>query len=278
MNMKKSTKKAIPILVLATIIAILFLLPLVWMLFTSFKTLSESMASSNIFPEVWTMENYSGIFSTVSDAPIIKWLFNTAFVTAVGTIIVVVVDILAAYSLARLNVPGKKIILVMIFAALAIPGIVTLFPAFYMFKSVNLLDTFVPLILPYTASTMGVFLMYNFLLSFPKDLEEAAYLDGASQWQILYHVIFPAIKPVAMTLGVITFLGIYNDFLWPSLVVNSNDMKTITLGIATLIQGANFVNPAKMMASTVIATIPAIIVFLLANKYIVKSVTNTGIK
>jgi len=276
--MKRSTRKAIPLLTLATIIAILFLLPLIWMVFTSFKTLSESMASSSILPQVWTLEDYTGIFSSVTEAPIFRWLFNTTFITAIGTIIVVVVDILAAYSLARLNVPGKKVILGMIFAALAVPGIVTLFPAFYMFKEVGLLDSYIPLIMPYTASTMGVFLVYNFLLSFPKDLEEAAYLDGASQWQILYHVIFPAIKPVAMTLAVITFLAIYNDYLWPSLVTNSNEMKTITLGIATLIQGSNFVNPAKMMASTVIATIPAVVIFLLANKHIVKSVTNTGIK
>ncbi|MBY0097218.1 carbohydrate ABC transporter permease [Mesobacillus maritimus] len=276
--MKRSTRKAIPLLTLATIIAILFLLPLIWMVFTSFKTLSESMASSSILPQVWTLENYTGIFSSVTEAPIFRWLFNTTFITAIGTIIVVVVDILAAYALARLNVPGKKVILGMIFAALAVPGIVTLFPAFYMFKEVGLLDSYIPLIMPYTASTMGVFLVYNFLLSFPKDLEEAAYLDGASQWQILYHVIFPAIKPVAMTLAVITFLAIYNDYLWPSLVTNSNEMKTITLGIATLIQGSNFVNPAKMMASTVIATIPAVVIFLLANKHIVKSVTNTGIK
>jgi multiple sugar transport system permease protein len=278
MKMKRSTRKAIPLLILATIIAILFLLPLIWMVFTSFKTLSESMASSSILPQVWTLENYTGIFSSVSEAPIIRWLFNTTVITALGTIIVVVVDILAAYSLARLNVPGKKVMLGMVFAALAIPGIVTLFPAFYMFKEVGLLNSYIPLIMPYTASTMGVFLVYNFLLSFPKDLEEAAYLDGASQWQILYHVIFPAIKPVAMTLAVITFLAIYNDYLWPSLVTNSNEMKTITLGIATLIQGSNFVNPAKMMASTVIATIPAVVIFLLANKHIVKSVTNTGIK
>lgn len=276
--MNKTTRRAIPILILATIIAILFLLPLIWMLFTSFKTLSDSLASTSFFPSNWTLENYTSIFNSVSEAPIFKWLFNTAFITAIGTILVVVVDILAAYALARLNVPGKKVILGMILLSLAVPGIVTLFPAFYMFKSFNLLDTFVPLILPYTAGTMGVFLIYNFLISFPKDLEEAAHIDGASQWQILIHVIFPAIKPVAMTLGVITFLAIYNDFLWPSLVTNSNEMKTITLGIATLIQGSNFVNPAKMMASTVIATIPAIIVFLIANKYIVKSITNTGIK
>lgn len=276
--MKRRNRKNIVIISIAIVIAMLFLLPLVWMVFTSFKTLSESMSSSAILPREWTLQNYIDVFSASTDAPIILWLFNTAIITAVGTVLVVAVDVLAAYALARLNVPGKKIILGFIVGALTIPGIVTLFPAFYMFKSANLLDTFVPLILPYTASTLGVFLIYNFLLSFPKDLEEAAYIDGASQWDILRHVIFPAIKPVVMTLGVITFMAIYNDYLWPSLVVNSNEMKTISLGIANLIQGANFVNPAKMMASTVVATIPAIVVFLIANKYFVKSVTNSGIK
>lgn len=276
--MKRQQQKNLIVISLAIVIAIMFLLPLVWMVFTSFKTLSESMSSSAILPKVWTLQNYIEIFSTGTDAPIILWIINTAIITTVGTILVVVFDILAAYSLARLNVPGKKIIIGMIVGALTIPGIVTLFPAFYIFKSLNLLDTFFPLILPYTASTMGVFLIYNFLLSFPKDLEEAAYIDGASQWDILRHVIFPAIKPVATTLGIITFMAIYNDYLWPSLVINTNEMKTITLGIATLIQGSNFVNPAKMMASTVVATIPAIVVFLMANKYFVRSVTNSGIK
>ncbi|MCZ2258581.1 carbohydrate ABC transporter permease [Sporosarcina sp. G11-34] len=276
--MNRRQIKNLFVISLAIFIAILFLLPLIWMIFTSFKTLSESMSSAAILPKVWTLQNYIEIFSSTSDAPIIRWIFNTAVITAIGTILVVVIDVLAAYTLARLDVPGKKVIIGMIIGALTIPGIVTLFPAFYIFKSMNLLDTFIPLIFPYTASTMGVFLIYNFLLSFPKDLEEAAYMDGASQLQILRHVIFPAIKPVTTTLGIITFMAIYNDYLWPSLVVNSNEMKTITLGIATLIQGSNFVNPAKMMASTVVATLPAIVVFLMANKYFVRSVTNSGIK
>lgn len=276
--MKKSNKKSIPIVIIAVFLSILFLLPLVWMIFTSFKTLGESMSSTSILPKEWTLVNYTEMFTDASQAPIILWLFNTGIVTLIGTVLVVIVDILAAYALARLNVPGKKVILLLVVGALTIPGIVTLFPAFYLFKSVNLLDTFIPLIFPYTASTLGVFLIYNFLLSFPKELEEAAYLDGANQWDILMKVIFPTIKPVVMTLGVITFMNIYNDYLWPSLVVNSNEMRTITTGIASLIQGSNFVNPAKMMASTVIATIPAIIVFLYANKYFVKSVTNSGIK
>ncbi|ANN35517.1 ABC transporter permease (plasmid) [Bacillus thuringiensis serovar coreanensis] len=274
---EKKIKNTILVIV-ATILAVLFILPLVWMVFTSFKTLGESISSSTLLPKVWTFENYSNLFNSASDVKILLWTFNTALITAVGTFLVIVVDILAAYALARLNVPGKKIILGIVIIALTIPGIVTLFPAFYMFKNFNLVDTYIPLILPYSAGTMGVFLIYNFLRSFPKELEEAAYLDGASQWDVLVKVIFPSIKPVVTTLAVITFLSIYNDYLWPSLVTNSNEMKTLTLGIATLIQGSNFVNPAAMMASTVVATLPALIIFLWANKYFVKGVTNSGIK
>jgi multiple sugar transport system permease protein len=276
--MKRRKTKNIVLVIVALLIAFLFLLPLIWMLFTSFKTLSESMSSSTILPKEWTFENYTSIFASTSDTPIIRWILNTGIVTIIGTLLVVFVDVLAAYALARLRVPGKKVILAFVVGALTIPGIVSLFPAFYIFKSFNLLDTFIPLTVTYSAGSMGVFLIYNFLLDFPKDLEEAAYIDGASQWTILRHVILPSIRPVMATLAVITFMAIYNDYLWPSIVVNSNEMKTLTLGIATLVQGSNFVNPARMMASTVIATIPAIIVFLICNKYFVKSATNTGIK
>lgn len=278
--MRKKTLRASSIinLIFATLLGFLFLVPILWMIFTSFKTLSESMASASLLPSLWTLENYRSLFSDTEDAPILRWILNTGIVTTAGTLCVVFVDVLAAYSLARLNFPGKKIILVMIVAALTIPGIVTLFPAFYLFKELGLMDSYIPLIFPYSAGTMGVFLIYNFLLSFPKELEEAAQIDGASQWKILFTVVFPAIRPAVLTLAVITFLGIYNDYLWPLLVTNDPQMKTVTTGIASLIQGSNFVNPAKMMASTVVATMPALIIFLITNRYFVKSVTNSGIK
>lgn len=272
----KKTNKVV--LIAAIALSMLFLLPLLWMVFTSFKTLSESLSSSSLLPKSWTLDNYKNIFFESVDAPIIRWLLNTAFVTLVGTLLVVFIDILAAYSLARLELPMKRLFLGIIVMALTIPGIVSLFPSFFIFKSFSLIDTYIPLIFPYASSSMGVFLIYNFLKGFPKDLEEAALIDGATQWQILRHVVFPSIKPVAATLAVITFLAIYNDFLWPSLVTNELEMKTITVGIANLITGSNFVNPARMMASTVVATIPALIIFIYANKFFVKSVTNTGIK
>lgn len=236
------------------------------------------MASSALLPEQWTMENYGSIFGVGADVPVLRWLLNTGIVTLAGTALVVFVDVLAAYALARLNLPGKKYFLSMVIAALTIPGIVTLFPAFYLFRQFDLINTYAPLILIYSANTMGVFLIYSFLRGFPKDLEEAAIIDGASLWQILRFVIFPAIRPVVATLSVLTFLTIYNDFLWPSVVTSTDEMKTVTVGVANLVQGANFVNPGRMMAATLVATLPALIIFVAANKYFVKSVMSSGIK
>lgn len=276
--MKHSKKINIILLVIATIIAYVCLIPLLFMFFTSFKGLSESISSSTLLPQVWTLENYIKLLGDVATAPILKWLVNTTIITGLGTVSVLVVDVLAAYALARLNVPFAGKIITLIIWVMTIPGIVTLFPSFYIFKNLGLLDGFAPLILPYTSNAMGVYLIYNFLKEFPVALEEAATIDGASLFTILKNVIFPAIKPVVMTLGFITFLGIYNDYLWPSIVIRSNEMKTITVGIGSLVLGANFVNPGVMMAATVFAVFPALVLFLIVNKYIVKGVTNVGIK
>lgn len=276
--MKHSKKVNAVLLVLAAIIAWICLVPFFFMLFTSFKGLAESVSSTSLLPQIWTLENYKSLLADVTTAPVFRWLLNTALITGVGTLSVLVVDILAAYALARLRVPFKGKILALIIWVMTIPGIVTLFPSFYIFKNLNMLDGFLPLILPYTANAMGVFLIYNFLKDFPPALEEAAVIDGAGLFQILKSVIFPSIKPVVMTLGFITFLNIYNDYLWPSIVVSSNEMKTVTVGIGSLVLGANFVNPGVMMAATVFAVFPSLLLFFAVNKYIVKGVTNVGIK
>lgn len=276
--MKKSKGKNILILLLATLLALLFLLPLIFMVLTSFKALGEAMSTSSLLPKTWTLENYKSIFGITADVPVLRWLLNTAIVTAIGTLLVVFVDVLAAYSIARLNLPGKRFFFLVVVAALTVPTIVTLFPMFYLFRQFNLIDTYAPLILVYSANTMGVFLIYSFLRGFPKDLEEAAIIDGASLWQVLRFVIFPAIRPVVATLSVLTFLTIYNDFLWPSVVTSADEMKTVTVGVANLVQGSNFVNPGRMMAATVVATLPALVLFVAANRYFVRSVISSGIK
>lgn len=276
--MKAKDFSKIFLILFACIVAYLFLLPLMFMVFTSFKGVAEAMTSTTLLPKQWTLENYKELFANTATAPIMRWLFNTAVVTVAGTALRIVTSVLAAYALARLPVPGKKFILVALIWAMAIPEIVTFFPLFYIFKQVGGLNTFWPLILPSGSGVMCIYLIYNFLLSFPKELEEAGYVEGANVFQVLWHIVLPSVKPIVITQAFITFLGLYNSYLWPSLVINRNETRTITLGIAALVLGENYTNPGLMMASTLVSVLPVILIFMFANKYIVKGFTQSGIK
>ena len=275
--MKKNISKIL-LLMMACIIAYLFLLPLLFMVFTSFKGVAESVTSTTLLPKEWTFENYIELFHNTDTSPVIQWLINTAIITICGTALRIPTTVLAAYALARLNVPGKKIILIGLIWAMAIPEIVTYFPLFYIFKQIGGLNTYWALILPSGSGVMCIYLIYNFLIDFPKELEEAGLVEGANIFQILWHIVLPSVKPVVITQAFITFLGLYNSYLWPSLVINKNETRTITLGIAALVLGENYTNPGMMMASTVVSVIPVMIIFIFANKYIVKGFTHSGIK
>lgn len=275
--MKKNISKIL-LLMMACIIAYLFLLPLLFMVFTSFKGVAESVTSTTLLPKEWTFENYIELFHNTDTSPVIQWLINTAIITICGTALRITTSVLAAYALARLNVPGKKIILIGLIWAMAIPEIVTYFPLFYIFKQIGGLNTYWALILPSGSGVMCIYLIYNFLIDFPKELEEAGLVEGANIFQILWHIVLPSVKPVVITQAFITFLGLYNSYLWPALVINKNETRTITLGIAALVLGENYTNPGMMMASTVVSVIPVMIIFIFANKYIVKGFTHSGIK
>lgn len=275
--MKKNISKIL-LLMMACIIAYLFLLPLLFMVFTSFKGVAESVTSTTLLPKEWTFENYIELFHNTDTSPVIQWLINTAIITICGTALRITTSVLAAYALARLNVPGKKIILIGLIWAMAIPEIVTYFPLFYIFKQIGGLNTYWALILPSGSGVMCIYLIYNFLIDFPKELEEAGLVEGANIFQILWYIVLPSVKPVVITQAFITFLGLYNSYLWPSLVINKNETRTITLGIAALVLGENYTNPGMMMASTVVSVIPVMIIFIFANKYIVKGFTHSGIK
>lgn len=275
--MKKNISKIL-LLMMACIIAYLFLLPLLFMVFTSFKGVAESVTSTTLLPKEWTFENYIELFHNTDTSPVIQWLINTAIITICGTALRITTSVLTAYALARLNVAGKKIILIGLIWAMAIPEIVTYFPLFYIFKQIGGLNTYWALILPSGSGVMCIYLIYNFLIDFPKELEEAGLVEGANIFQILWHIVLPSVKPVVITQAFITFLGLYNSYLWPSLVINKNETRTITLGIAALVLGENYTNPGMMMASTVVSVIPVMIIFIFANKYIVKGFTHSGIK
>ena len=276
--MKTKDISKVFLIIVACVVAYLFLLPLLFMVFTSFKGLAEAMTSTTLLPKTWTLQNYIDLFSNTATSPVLRWLGNTAIVTLSGTALRITISVLAAYALARLPVPGKKFIVLSMVRAMAIPEIVTFFPMFYIFKQVGMLNTFWPLILPSGAGVMCVYLIYNFLMSFPKELEEAGVVEGANILQVLWYIVLPSVKPIVITQAFITFLGLYNTYLWPTLVINRNEMRTITLGIAALVLGENYTNPGLMMASTVVSVLPVMIIFMFANKYIVRGFTQSGIK
>ncbi|MCM3602777.1 carbohydrate ABC transporter permease [Robertmurraya korlensis] len=269
----------ISISIVAVIIGLLFIVPILWMLATSFKTDQEAFtAGIKWIPEVFTLENYQYTLVGNSDTPVMKWMANSLFVGITGTLIVLIVDTLAAYGLARLDVPFKKLLISIFIGSLMIPWVITFLPLYMEFNVLGLLDTYAVLILPYSANAFGVFLLYQYFRGFPKELEEAAFLDGANKWQVFVRVVLPSARPVIWTLAIFTFMGIYNDFLWPLVTTNSPEMRTITTGIAIMQQGSFVSSPGRLMALTSIATIPAVLLFIIGQRSFIKGVNQTGIK
>lgn len=269
----------ISISIVAIIIGLIFIVPILWMLATSFKTDQEAFtAGIKWIPEVFTLENYQYTLAGNSDTPVMKWMTNSLFVGITGTVIVLIVDTLAAYGLARLDVPFKKWLISIFIGSLMIPWVITFLPLYMEFNMLGLLDTYAVLILPYSANAFGVFLLYQYFRGFPKELEEAAFLDGANKWQVFVRVVLPSARPVIWTLAIFTFMGIYNDFLWPLVTTNSPEMRTITTGIAIMQQGSFVSSPGRLMALTSIATIPAVLLFIIGQRSFIKGVNQTGIK
>ncbi|UOR11595.1 carbohydrate ABC transporter permease [Halobacillus amylolyticus] len=273
-------KRRFLLIVLASVIAILFIVPLFWMISTSFKNDFEAIAGGlNWWPKEFTFENYAyTLLGEGVSVPVLKWMFNSLFVGITGSLLIVFIDALAAYGLARLDIPFKKFIFTLFISTLMIPWVITFLPLYMEFSNLGLLNTYAALILPYSANAFGVFLLYQFFKGFPKELEEAAYLDGANKWQIFTKVVVPSAKPIMWTLGIFSFMTIYNDFLWPLVATSSPEMRTITTGIAIMQQGSFVSSYGKLMALTTIATVPILIIFLIGQKQLIKGITQTGIK
>jgi multiple sugar transport system permease protein len=266
---------------LAVLIAVVFLMPMVWMIATSFKNDFEALSGKmNLIPEKPTLQNYvKGITGELMNVPIIRWITNSLFVGAVSTIIVMFISSMAAFALARLHdLPFRKTLISMFIASLMIPGVLTFLPMYMEFNYLGLINTYYALILPYSASAFGVFLLYQFFISFPKEIEEAARIDGANKWKIYAAILLPSSISIMVTLGIFTFMAVYNDFVWPLYVTTSPEMRTITAGIAMMAQGSYVQAYGKLMAMTTIATLPVMIIFIIGQRSFVKAITQSGIK
>jgi multiple sugar transport system permease protein len=206
-----------------------------------------------------------------------KWFFNSFYIAVVVTVGILLFDTMAGYVLAKKRFPGRDLIFWIIVATMMIPGQVTLVPMFIMVQKLGLFDTHWALILPDLSMVFGVFLMRQFLYSIPSELLEAARIDGAGEWKTFWTVVIPLAKPALATLGIFTFMNVWNSFLWPIIVLNNADLYTLPVGLKTL-QDANLASFKLLMSGAAVAAIPMIIVFIAFQRYFIKGLTLGGVK
>lgn len=256
--------------------AVFFLFPIVWMTVTAFKPLQEWL-SPNWIPLQPTLNNFTSVFRDPT-LPVTRWFFNSFLIATMFTGLILIIDSLAAYAYARMEFPGRNTLFALLLATMVMPGIMFLIPNYLTLARLEWLRTYQGVIAPGLSGVFGVFFLRQFFQSIPREIEEAAYIDGASVWRTFFSVVLPLSGGALATLGVITFLGSWNDFLWPLLVVGSDrNLQTLPVGLATL-QGQYTFDYGKLMAGALVLTVPVLVLYLFAQRYIVESISTTGIK
>ena len=275
------TLDVLPRFLIALFLAILWALPIAWMLVTSLKPEFQIVTIPiRWFPERlsdFTLQNYINVLAIPRGVDLIRSFVNSLMVASVGTASVVVVDTLAAYALARLRFPGREILFYAIVASLIVPPEILLIPNYITVWRLDWLNTLVPLIVPSVGSGFGVFLLRQFFLSIPSELEDAARIDGCGRLRILWSIVVPLSGGAIATLAIFTFLHYWNDFTWPYIVINAADVMTLPIALIQF-RGDYFSEYGQLMAGTVITALPTIVVFLIAQRMIIRSITLTGLK
>ena len=269
--------KSTVIEVLIFLVAVLFVLPVLLIFFTSFKPDAEIIRFEGLLPNHWTLENFRHIFDNPEEVPIFRWLFNSFTVASLTTLLILAVDSLAAYGLSRLNLPGGRFVFALILATLMVPGQILLVSVYLILNSLGWLDSPLALIVPPAAGAFGVFLLTQFFRGIPKELEEAAALDGCSRFGIYWNIMLPLSRPALVTLGLLTFIASWNDFLSPMVYLDSVEKYTLPVGVG-LFQGSYANEYGLTLAASVICTLPMLLAFLLLNRHIIQGISTAGLK
>lgn len=272
-NVSSRKKLLIHLILIAGIGITVF--PFLWMIFTSFKTKGESMAiPPTILPQKLVTDSY---YSVVTALPFGKIYMNTIFSTLVTVGGQVIICTLAAYSFARIKFPGRDALFLLVLSILMVPGQIFLVPQYLIIQKMGLLDTLFALFLPNLFSAFGTFMMRQFFLSLPDELEEAAILDGCGRFQILVKIMVPLIKPGIVALVIFTAKFAWNDFMWPMIVNTTTSKMTLAPALSTL-QGQYINDYPAQMAGSVLAVIPMVILFFIFQKQFIEGVAHTGVK
>jgi multiple sugar transport system permease protein len=270
-----------PRFVLAAALAMLWAIPVVWMLRTAFMpevqiiTVPPRLMPDNITD--FTLANFANVLLIPRGVDLPRAFMNSLVVSITGTALVIIVDVLAAYAFARLRFPGRDALFFAIIASLIVPHEILLIPHYIIVWQLDWLNSLNALIMPPVASAFGVFLLRQFFLSIPSELEDAARIDGCGRFRILWAIVLPLSGGAIATLAIFTFLYYWNDFTWPYIVVNSAEQMTLPVALIQF-RGDYWSEFGKLMAGATVATVPAVIIFLAFQRLIIRSITLTGLK
>ena len=260
--------------ILLTVVLLIFLTPFVWMLATALKPAAEVFATPpKLFGSELQFQNFSEAWNYV---PFGRYMFNGLFVSVMGTLVVCLTSIFAAYAFARLSFKGRDLIFLLYLVTLMVPQEVMIVPMFILMQQFDWVNSYQALILPWAFSAFGTFLLRQFFLNIPRELEEAALVDGANRLRILWQVIVPIARPAVAVLAVFTFINYWNSFLWPLIITNSADKFTVPVGLNGFLgqQGNQW---HLLMAAATISMLPTVIVVLLLQRHLVRGIAMSGL-
>lgn len=257
----------------AATLALILVLPFIWMVLTSLKSLQEVDAPSWL-PSTFQWNNYLEVFTRI---PYFRFYANSILVAGWVTLLQVLTSALAAFSFSRLKWPGRDKVFLAYLATMMLPGLVMMVPNFQIMIKLGLVDTLAGLVLPAAFSAFGTFLLRQFMLSIPASLDEAAEIDGASKWRLFWDVILPLTRPGLITLSIFTFLGNYNSFFWPVVMLRSVENYTLPVGLLYF-DSVSGNTTHLLMAATTLSVIPMIVVFIILQRHLVKGIQAGAVK
>lgn len=270
----KRSLASVPRYILAIPIALAFVFPFYWMALTSLSSLDRVFEFPPILYPLWHFENFGTVWR---QAPWARYFINTIFIATTTTVLVLVTSTLAGYAFASMRFPGKAIVFGAVLAVYMVPAEVTLVPNFIILKNLGWIDTYQAQIVPFAASVFGIFLMRQFFLTLPKELWEAAQLDGCSHIRYLWRIAVPLARPQLVTVALFHFVGSWNSFLWPLIMANSEDVRPLQVGLNSFIPEQS-TDPVQLGAAALITTLPILVIFILAQRQIVGGIATTGIR
>jgi multiple sugar transport system permease protein len=267
--------KKLLVYVLLILGALIMVVPFIWMLSTSLKDQQQLFAwPPNWIPNPFVWSNYSEVFNKINFG-LYGW--NTIKITVIVTVVRLIICSMAGYAFARMKFPGRDLLFMLTLATMMISAQITMIPNFVIMRNLHLVDTHTGVILPQVADGFSIFLMRQFFLSFPKELEDAAKLDGCNPLRFYLLILLPSSKPIMATLAVMTFQGVWNDFLWPLVMLSSPEKRTLSVGLSYLV-GQYTTRWDLQMAGSVLTVLPILILFFILQKYFVQSIKLTGMK